>query len=144
MAVEGEKGNPRVMVVDDEPDLLAYMSALLSDHGFEPVEARSAEEAVKRARADKPDLICLDLMMPGQSGILCYRDMKKDPELCHIPAVMVSAFGRQEDFTGDGFRKLLPDPEVPLPEGFIEKPVEPDRLIRVLKCILDGRPGQDD
>lgn len=125
-----------VLVVDDEPDITVYLAALLRDNGYETIEARSAEEATKRVLDSRPDLISLDLMMPEQSGLAFYRKLKMDARTKDIPAIFVSAFSSARDFRGSGFRRLVPDKEVPEPEGFVEKPVQPSHFLEAVRTAI--------
>jgi CheY-like chemotaxis protein len=126
----------RVLVVDDDPDIAAYMSAALEDDGFHTMQARSAEEAMKRLEQVRPDLICMDIMMPGQSGIALYRKIKLDQRFREIPAVFISAYSMARDFTAEGFRKLVPDRRVPEPEAYIEKPVDMKKVVETVRRII--------
>ena len=125
-----------VLVVDDEPHIITYLTTLLRDNGYQTAQARSAEEAKERVTDEKPDLISLDIMMPKQSGIAFYRDLKLDEQTKDIPVIFVSAFSLARDFTGPGFRKLIPDEQVPEPEAYLEKPVEVPRLLEVIRSIV--------
>jgi CheY-like chemotaxis protein len=112
-----------VLVVDDEPDIVTYLTTLLEDNGYRTRSAGDADSAIFEMRARPPDLICLDIMMPRRSGLSLYRQVKVDPQLQGIPVIVISAFSRLEDFTGLKFRRLFPDESVPEPAHFIEKPV---------------------
>ncbi|HUT55363.1 MAG TPA: response regulator [bacterium] len=129
-------GAKKILIVDDEPDLGTYLAVLLGDQGYRTYQARSGEEALKAAAMFLPDLICLDIMMPRQSGIALYQKLKKDPRFRNVPAVFISAFSTARDFTGPGFRKLIPDAGVPEPEAYIEKPVDAARLLEVIAGII--------
>ena len=67
--------------MDDEPDVVRCLSALLSDHGFAVSTARAGSEALTKARAERPDLITLDITMPGKSGVDVFTTLRRDPEL---------------------------------------------------------------
>ena len=126
----------RILIVDDEPDVIAALACLLEDNGYLTCQARSADEAVKQLEKTPLDLICLDIMMPGPSGIALYQRIKLDPRFKDIPAVFISGFSMARDFSGSGFRKLVPDPEVPAPQAYLGKPLEPARLLQVIKGII--------
>lgn len=124
------------MIVEDEADVSTYLALALGDGGYRTFQARNADEAIKLLGLVNPDLVCLDIMMPRQSGLALYRKIKLDPRFKDVPAVFISAFSMQRDFAGEGFRKLVPDPEVPAPEAYLEKPVEPERLLEVIQGII--------
>jgi CheY-like chemotaxis protein len=129
-------GAKKILIVDDEPDLGTYLAVLLGDRGYRTFQARSTEEAWKALPMILPDLICLDIMMPRQSGIALYSRLKKDPRFKNVPAVFISAFSTARDFTAAGFRKLIPDRDVPEPEAYLEKPVDAARLVAVIAGII--------
>jgi CheY-like chemotaxis protein len=131
-----------VLVVDDEPDIVTYLTTLLEDHGYHTRSAGDADSALVEMRARPPDLVCLDIMMPRRSGLSLYRQVKTDPRLRGIPVIVVSAFSRLEDFTGQKFRRLFPDESVPEPAHFIEKPVNVEHFMETIERVLGGGPGR--
>ena len=132
----------KVLIVDDEPDVVTYLTMVLEDQGYETLGAGNAEDALAAARRAGADLICLDIMMPKRSGLSLYRQIKQDPSLRAIPALFVSAFSKAQDFTRSRFRALISDQDIPLPEGFIEKPIEIDEFIQAVQAIIG--PGRGD
>ena len=88
---------PKVLVVDDVPDNVKLLAYELSDHGYEVVTAHDGPKALRLARETLPDVILLDVMMPGMDGIEVCRRLKADPLLRTIPVVMVSAREREDD-----------------------------------------------
>ncbi|MDR3634420.1 MAG: diguanylate cyclase [Isosphaeraceae bacterium] len=88
---------PKVLIVDDVPDNVKLLSYELSEIGFEIVTASDGPNALERARLDSPDIILLDIMMPGLDGIEVCRRLKADPELKRIPIIIVSACGMEKD-----------------------------------------------
>ena len=88
---------PKVLVVDDVPDNLKLISYELSDHGYEVFTAQDGPQALRVARAALPDVILLDVMMPGMDGIEVCRRLKSDPVLQPIPVVMLSARELESD-----------------------------------------------
>lgn len=120
----------KVLVIDDEESNLIYLSTLLEDYGFAPLTASEAKAGAELARTEHPDLICLDIMMPKQSGISFYRDLKRDTELRSIPVIFVSAFTLVRDLRDPvAFRRMIPDESIPLPESCFEKPIDTSRFI---------------
>ncbi len=88
---------PKVLVVDDVPDNVKLISYELSDHGYEVVVAHDGPQALRIARETLPDVILLDVMMPGMDGIEVCRRLKSDPVLQPIPVVMLSARELESD-----------------------------------------------
>jgi CheY-like chemotaxis protein len=120
----------KILVVDDEPDVVAYLTAVLKDNGYETIEAYDGEETIQRVRADKPDLVTLDITMPEMSGVKAYRVMKEDPALRAIPVVIVT--GISHDFK----QFISTRSQVPPPEGYLEKPIKPEDLLGEVKRLL--------
>jgi len=87
----------RILVVDDEPANVELLVRRLQGNGYETVTAMSGGEAIARAGADEPDLILMDVMMPGIDGWESTRLLKADPKTAHIPVVFVTARDRPED-----------------------------------------------
>ena len=75
-------------------------------------------------------------MMPKQSGIALYRKFKSDDRSKDIPAIFISAFGMEDKFAGGGFRQYFPEPEVPEPIAYLEKPVEVPRLLQLIQEVV--------
>jgi len=125
-----------VLVVDDEPHVVAYLEMLLQDHGFATLSAADGREGLEKARAHAPDLICLDLTMPEQSGVRMYRNLKDDLRLARIPVVIVTAV------TGLGgdpepLRSFLSTRKhLPAPDGFFAKPIEREKFLEKVTELL--------
>jgi PAS domain S-box-containing protein len=119
----------QVLVVDDEKDSRVLMAHYLEDFGCEVVQAENGEDGLAAARLHDPDLITLDLMMPGMSGWEVLRRLKQDPELRHIPVVVVSIVA------GEGRGRLLGAVDL------VTKPFEREDLLRVLWRNLVRRRG---
>jgi CheY-like chemotaxis protein len=120
-----------VLVVDDDPDTLVYLTALLEDHGLRTVTARNAAEGLQAARDARPDAITLDISMPGRSGIDVFTRLRSARELASIPVVIVT--GAIE------FRQLVYHRNVPPPDGYVEKPVKPELLLMSVRKVLELR-----
>lgn len=118
----------RILVVDDERDSREFISAILADAGAKIIEAASGDEALRLVRSEKPDLVTLDLEMPGIDGSDVFEEMRRDPALQSIPIFIVS--GHPE------LRRLIYQKTLPPPEGFLDKPVEPRRLLLSVRKIL--------
>ncbi|MEJ2039635.1 MAG: response regulator [Desulfosarcinaceae bacterium] len=133
---------PVILIVDDEMDMRIFMSTLFETSGFKPVAARDGGQGLDRARGNRPDLIILDVMMPGEGGALMYKALKGDPQLRDIPVIMLSAVNETS------FRHYLKmlnaqsaDP-LPDPEAYMEKPPDPDALLQLAQSVLNriGKP----
>lgn len=118
----------RVLVVDDDEAIRAYLLAVFADEGAAICEAADGVEALEAAVHHRPDVITLDLSMPGRDGIEVFTDLRTNPATEHIPVCIVS--GHPE------FRQLIFERPVEPPEGFVTKPFDPEELLRTLRRIL--------
>lgn len=125
----------KVLIIDDEPDMVTFLSTLLEDNGYEIVTAEDGEEGLQKVKSDKPDLISLDLLMPNKTGIKMYRELRKDPEIADIPVVMVTGFGK-DDVPSMDFKKWIHERAIKPPEAYIEKPVDKDVLLDAVRKAL--------
>jgi CheY-like chemotaxis protein len=87
----------RILVVDDDPRLLHVVSMYLSIEGYDVDTAPNGEEGLQRVEALRPDLVILDVMMPGIDGLEACRRIKSNPETRHIPVVLFTALSRTDD-----------------------------------------------
>jgi CheY-like chemotaxis protein len=123
----------RILVVDDEPDSREFISTILEDGGAAVIEAKNGEEALDLARKEKPDLVTLDLEMPGKDGGQVYEEMRGDPDLQGIPVFIIS--GHPE------LRRLIYQRSTPPPDGFLDKPIDEKRLLLNIRKILSLSHG---
>jgi len=86
-----------VLAVEDDRDILKLIAYSLECEGYEVTGATTGEDGVEAARSEKPDLILLDLMLPGIDGLEVCRRLKADPNTAHIPVIMVTAKGEETD-----------------------------------------------
>jgi len=87
----------RIMIVDDEPDIISLLKLVLEAEGYEVVPALSGDMALELAEIEAPDLVLLDLMMPGKSGLETCRSLKSRPRTKNAPVIIFSALGRDVD-----------------------------------------------
>ena len=87
----------RILVVDDDPRLLHIVQMYLSIEGYDVATASDGDEGLQRVAEHKPDLIILDIMMPGMDGVECCRRIRSNPETAHIPVLMFSALSGDDD-----------------------------------------------
>ena len=122
----------KIMVIDDEPDLITYLTTLLEENGYETDSAKDGIEGLEKIKEFKPDLVCLDILMPEKSGIGLYRELRKDDELKGIPVVIVTGF-KGDDNPLLTFKEFLYKRSVPGPEGYIEKPINQQEFLDTIK-----------
>jgi len=87
----------KLLIVDDEPDIISLLKLVLEAEGYQVVPALSGDEALRLAEVEAPDLVLLDLMMPGKSGLEICRYLKNQPRTRHTPVIIFSALGRDVD-----------------------------------------------
>jgi len=132
---------PCVLIVDDDEDIRFAVKAVLKDSGYAVEEAADAAEGLRKAAAQKPDLILLDIMMPaGTEGFHFIWDLRAhdDPSVAEIPIVILTALQQTTELRFNGQAPSPgadPDDYLPI-QGFLEKPIEPDTLLSVIKKVV--------
>lgn len=126
----------KVLIVDDDPDVRLFNSTVVEESGYTPIEASNGEEGLKIIKKDPPDLVLLDVLMPKQSGIRLYRELKTDKSLMGIPVIMLSGVARRTFLRSQKALTEFGGKPVPEPEAYLEKPVEPDELAREIEKFL--------
>jgi Fe-S oxidoreductase len=119
----------RILVVDDEPDVRTFLTAMLEDNGATVFAAADGNECLTLARKERPDLITLDLSMPGMDGGKVFEAIRKDPELAKVRVCIIT--GKPE------LRKLIYERDVTPPEGYLDKPVSEETLLSNVRRILE-------
>jgi CheY-like chemotaxis protein len=133
VAARPELEGKRILVVDDEPDVAAYIAAILSDHGCRTVTAGNAVEAAARLQDSGPfDLATLDIEMPGKSGIRLYRELRSDPANEELRVVVITGVHKEVAPLFEGKKTVAPL------DGFLAKPFEPDGLVDTVAHALGG------
>lgn len=130
-----------ILVVDDEPDVLTFLSMVLEDAGFNVITATDGNEALDQVKKHKPDFISLDLVMPNKSGIRFYHELHKNKEWSDIPVVIVTAHARDELGKGD-LQEILGGKTFSGRQVYLEKPVKPEGFVRMVKKEL-GMPVEE-
>ncbi len=126
----------KVLTVDDDPDIISFIVTVLEENDYIPLEANNGEEALAKIRQEKPDLVILDVLMPRQSGIKMYRELKTDDSLKNIPVIILSGITRRTFLRSQEALTEFGDQNVPEPEAYIEKPVAPEELAEIIKKVI--------
>jgi two-component system, OmpR family, alkaline phosphatase synthesis response regulator PhoP len=125
-----DRSGASILIVDDDPEIVAMLSTRLEARGYKVLTASDGKAALERARRELPDLVLLDVMMPGKSGWEVARSLKQDPVTQAIKIVMVTAIGEQMN-------------EITSPlygaDAHIDKPFEFERLERVIAGLVSSR-----
>jgi len=125
-----------VLAVDDEVQARDFVSTVLEENGYTPILAENGEEAMEIMRQNKPDLVILDIMMPKQSGIKMYRELKSAESLRDIPVIIYSGLPRRTLLRALAALTESSGESVPDPDAYLEKPVTPEHLAATIKKIL--------
>ena len=121
----------KILIIDDEKDMRTYLSALFKKAGYESETAENGEAGLKSAKASPPDLITLDILMPKQSGVRTYRELRTAAETRNVPIIILTGLTQQEDF----FAELG---SLPQPDAIVEKPIDRDDFLdKAKKAIGD-------
>ncbi|HTO21487.1 MAG TPA: response regulator [Spirochaetia bacterium] len=130
-----EAGNGRVLIVDDEPAVTTVLSAQLRNAGWEPRQASSADEALRMAREDPPEVILMDVLMPGTSGYEATRRLKQDPRTASVPVILLTGLSGIEDKL-NGLNAGA--------DEFLSKPVSVAELIVRLRTMVRLRRFEEE
>jgi CheY-like chemotaxis protein len=112
----------KILIIDDDPAIVKYLEALFNDNGYDTCSASSSMEGLEVVRKEKPDLISLDLQMPGEWGPRFYRKLRKDKELKNTPIIVVSGI--------DG------DHAIKDAVAYVAKPFDPEKLLGIVKKTI--------
>ena len=127
----------RILLVDDEQDSIDFVTAVLEGEDVEFLTAHDGEAGMKMARAEKPDLIILDVQMPKKDGFTVFAELRHDEDLRNIPVIMLTGIWEK---TGVGFSEsIMGDLIGHTPDGYVEKPVEPAVLQATVNEVLAAR-----
>ena len=116
----------KILLVDDSKTELHFLSDVLSRHGYAVRTAENGEDAMRRLAEDKPDLILMDVVMPGQNGFQLTRAITRDPRFVDVPVIMCTSKNQETDKVW-GMRQGARD--------YIVKPVEADELVAKIKAF---------
>lgn len=112
----------KILIIDDDPVVVKYLEAVFSDNGYATCSASSTMQGLEIVKKERPDLITLDLQMPGEWGPRFYRKLRKDDELKDTPVIVVSGI--------DG------DHAIKDAIAFVRKPFDPEKLVGIVKNTI--------
>jgi DNA-binding response OmpR family regulator len=120
----------KILVVDDEPDMVDWLTTFFQDNGYDTIVAYNGQEGFEKVKTENPDLITLDISMDKESGIRMYRDLQGDEQLKKIPVVMVTG-------VSPDFKKFISSrSQVPPPTAYFEKPVDKEAMLKKVKELI--------
>ncbi|UCG62415.1 MAG: response regulator [Candidatus Zixiibacteriota bacterium] len=117
----------KILVVDDEPEITEIVETFLTENGFKVQIENEPGKAIEKARTFKPDVILLDIMMPGVDGYDICQALKQDPEFSNVPIIFLTGKDRSDDM-GRSFKSGG--------DMFIKKPFSCERLLEIVSIVL--------
>jgi two-component system, cell cycle response regulator DivK len=114
----------KILVIDDDLNVSDYLAALLQDNGYQVVVAGNVKEGIKQAKAEHPDLITLDIEMPGEWGPRFYRQLSQEPDLKNIPVIVISGLSGHQYAVVKAVATL-------------SKPFDREELLKIVNEILN-------
>lgn len=132
-----------VLVVDDEQDIALYLSSVLEDAGMRVRVAHDGRRALEMVAEEPPDLISLDLVMPGTSGVRVLHELRRSRAWSRIPVIVVTAHARDPKVRGD-LTDTLADSSLAGPSLYLEKPVTAKRYLESVCRVLGIEPETGD
>lgn len=120
----------KILVVEDEPDMLDFLSVFLHDNGFNVIIATDGKQGFEKAKEERPDLITLDITMPEESGVRALQNIQKDPDTAAIPVIIITGISSD-------FKKFIHERKaIKPPAGYLEKPFEKEELLAMVTKLL--------
>jgi Fe-S oxidoreductase len=128
----------KILVIDDEPDVRVYLRMIFKDQGAEVIEAPDANQGIRAIKAENPDLITLDLILPKMTGEKLYWELRKDVRFARLPVVVVSGY-IGVDAPRIDFQRFIQEKSLPQPEAILEKPINPERVLETVRTVLENK-----
>jgi CheY-like chemotaxis protein len=123
----------KILVVDDEEDVLTFIGTLLEDNGYAVSKAMNGKEGFAKAQAELPELILLDISMPEESGVRMYRNLCDEPQTKHIPVIILTGISHE-------FKRFIETRrQVPPPAGYFDKPPDRDQLLAKIRELTGSK-----
>lgn len=126
--IDARKGT-RVLIIDDSPTVLTFLRKMFSSTGYEPLIAANAERGLEIMRAENPDLVVLDVIMPGMNGFAALRQIRRDPLIKNLPVIMMSG---NEQVTEQFYVMRIGA------DGFMKKPFSRFDVFSRIEKLLDA------
>lgn len=117
----------KILIVEDEPNVRNFVKVYLEFEGYEVVEAKNGREGLERVKADQPDLVVTDIMMPEMDGVTFYKTLRQDEKTKSLPVIVLTV---KDEFEDIKYAYLIGVDE------YITKPFDPQQLVRKIKEIL--------
>mgnify|MGYP001174140039 CR=1 FL=1 len=118
----------KILIADDEPNIVISIEFLLKREGYDVLVAQNGAEALAKVRAERPDLVILDVMMPQRNGFEVCQDLRQDPEFADLRIMMLTAKGRDTEVS----KGLALGADV-----YMTKPFSTKELVAKIKALMD-------
>jgi DNA-binding response OmpR family regulator len=120
----------KILIIDDEADVLTYLSTFFTDNNFDVVSAANGKIGFQKALDEKPDVITLDISMPEESGVKALRELQNNENTKNIPIIIITG-------VASDFKKFIKErKQVHMPEGYFEKPINRELLLNKIKELM--------
>lgn len=120
-------GSAKILIIDDEPEITEIIETFLTEAGYKVAVENSALKAVSKAKKFKPDVVLLDIMMPGSDGYAVCKELKQDPDFADTPIIFLTGKDREDDL-GRSFQSGG--------DMYIKKPFSCERLLEIVNIVL--------
>ncbi len=129
----------KILVIEDQSQYARFVQSVFEDQGYHVQTASNAEEAMQLVAGEAPDLITLDLLMPGKTGVKLYRDLRKHENLQNTRIVILT--GLDHDSQGlcsynEFFKRISRGGQVSEPDAYLTKPIEAETLLHTAQKLL--------
>ena len=121
----------KILIIDDEEDVITYLTALFAYNNFYVISAPNGREGVQKAQTEKPDIITLDISMPEESGVKALRELQNSIDTKNIPIIIITGVA------ADLKRFIKSHKQIGMPKGFFEKPVDREALLKKINELLE-------
>lgn len=144
----------KVLVVDDEENIVRFLSVALEENGYDPVGANNGKEGLEKIKSEHPDLVILDVMMPKKTGFSLFKQLRRSEEHKDLPVIMLTGVAgvleeadaqsddtheRPYDSLRESLRKAIQEMReegLVKPDQFIDKPIDPELVISKVKELI--------
>ena len=120
-------GSAKILIIDDEPEITEIVETFLTEAGYQVAVENSPLNAVSKAKEFKPDVVLLDIMMPGSDGYAVCKELKQDPDFADTPIIFLTGKDREDD-QGRSFQSGG--------DMYIKKPFSCERLLEIVNIVL--------
>jgi len=127
MSYKIKTGSAKILIIDDEPEITEIVETFLTEAGYRVAVENSSLNAVSKAKEFKPDVVLLDIMMPGSDGYAVCKELKQDPDFADTPIIFLTGKDREDD-QGRSFQSGG--------DMYIKKPFSCERLLEIVNIVL--------